>query len=363
MSKYDIVKRCNNKLETARDLINKCVKEGSIVAVGSNEYASTYDMNYLFPDMREQFAGEDNHTLEFVNNKVAKASYENKSANRLALEASNILSQHFNVSSIVTASRDNENLFVTAELLHNDMRDTYSFNFSIDNEKVSKLNYVEDDNCERYTVAQLFKMFGENDSKVAQYLAGNNKNVAGGYVYSYKTLKANLTHYISLDNVHNMIDGWVDSQLVSKLNSTTYASKYSLNELIRKAKVDFLSKQEVDNIKIAEQRFGNEEKFYSYETKDNDTRNKQVVAEQKQYIANVKNEIDKYMCNYDLKMFFIGMLIAFIATLIIEFPFYYLGISKTQRSKTFKGLIISNSITYFLMTLIYFLIVRGGGHF
>lgn len=67
--------------------------------------------------------------------------------------------------------------------------------------------------------------------------------------------------------------------------------------------------------------------------------------------------------NYDLKMFFIGMLIAFIATLIIEFPFYYIGINKAQRSETIKGLLIANLATYFLMTLIYFLIVRKGAHF
>lgn len=67
--------------------------------------------------------------------------------------------------------------------------------------------------------------------------------------------------------------------------------------------------------------------------------------------------------SYNLYMFFIGMAIAFLATLIIEFPFYYLGIIKENRKKIFKGLIIANLITYFAMTMIYFLVLGGGGHF
>ena len=143
MTRYEILQRCNNRLEVARDLINQHIKDGNIVAVGSNEYASTYDMNYLFPDKREKYAGEENHTLEFVNNKVAKASYENKSANRLALEASNILNRVFNVYKIVNASRDNDNLFITSYISHNNMRDKYSFIFNVENEKVAKLQYIE----------------------------------------------------------------------------------------------------------------------------------------------------------------------------------------------------------------------------
>ncbi len=52
--------------------------------------------------------------------------------------------------------------------------------------------------------------------------------------------------------------------------------------------------------------------------------------------------------------FFIGMLCAFITTLLVEYPFYRLAIVKEYRTKTIKGLIISNIITYSLMTLIYY---------
>ena len=70
-----------------------------------------------------------------------------------------------------------------------------------------------------------------------------------------------------------------------------------------------------------------------------------------------------YYGYYNLNMFFIGMTISFIASLIIEFPFYYFGISKTKRNQTFKGLLIANVITNILMTSIYYLYIKDGGHF
>lgn len=302
MTRYEILKRCNNRLELAKKLINKNIEEGNIVAVGSNEYASTYDLNYLFPDTKEKFAGEENHSLEFVANKVAKGSYENKSANRLALEASNILNKTFSVTQIVRASRDMDKLFVTAEIMHNNIRDTFNFDFSINKEKVSKLNYIEDNNCERYTVAQLMNQFGEEDKKVVAYLNGSDKQIAGGYVYSTKTIRNKLSHLISPKNIGLMLEGLENQKLASKLNSTTYASKFSLNELIKKLNVEFLSDEAIKQIKLAQAKFGQDDKFYSYETKDNDTRNKLAVKNVELKKNKVVEAVEKHFKNFDVKM-------------------------------------------------------------
>ncbi len=59
-----------------------------------------------------------------------------------------------------------------------------------------------------------------------------------------------------------------------------------------------------------------------------------------------------------LSGFFIGMLCAFITTLIVEFPFYRLAIAKEYRPQTIKELLISNFITYGGMTLIYYFFVK-----
>lgn len=175
ISRYDIVKRCNNSLTKAKELIAQHVANDMIVAVGSNEYASTYDVNYLFPDMRTPMERQASHTADFVNNRVAKGSYENKSANKLALEANNILTSMFNVNKLISASRENDNLFMKAEIIHDDIREIYDFNFNLENEKLATLNYIEDNNSERYSVKQLLSKFGQLNNVIKANLVKNEK--------------------------------------------------------------------------------------------------------------------------------------------------------------------------------------------
>mgnify|MGYP000907909125 CR=1 FL=1 len=300
MTRYEIVQRCNNRLTTAKELIEKNIKEGNIVAIGSNEYASTYDMKYLFPDMREKYAGEVNHSLEFVNNKVAERSYEKKTANRLAMEAGKILSSTFNVDKIISANRNGDNLNITSIIVHNNMRDKFSFCFNIAKEKLTKLSYIEDEKLQRYSVAQLLQKFGADDKKIATYLHGENDRIEGGYVYSLKTIKATLTKFISDVNLKSLISDWISSGKAKQLNSTTIASKYSLNELVRKA--EFLPQDVIDKIQKSQMRFGENEKFYSYETKDNDTRNKEAVAKIATNKENIVSYIGKSFVDFDVNM-------------------------------------------------------------
>lgn len=66
---------------------------------------------------------------------------------------------------------------------------------------------------------------------------------------------------------------------------------------------------------------------------------------------------------YGLKGFFAGMVASYFATLVIELPFFYLAVKdKTQRRQIFFPFFIANTITNIAMTLIYFWIVKGGGH-
>lgn len=299
MTRYEILKRCNNRLSEARDIIEHHLKEGNIVAVGSNEYASTYDMNMLFPDKREKFAGEEHHTLEFVDNKVATASYENKSANRLALESCAIINRVFDITEIVNAKREGDRLCVTASIQHNNIRNKYSFVFDIANEKVGKLNCIEDaDNS--YSVAQLLNKFGEEDKKIVAYLNGKDSHVAGGYVYSAKMIYAKLGKYISKENIDKMLASWIDENKATKISTASYASKFSLNELVQGT--EFLSAEEIANIRKAQIVFGNDEKFYIYETKDNDTRTNEAVEKINSYKDTVVASVSKYFKNFDVKM-------------------------------------------------------------
>ncbi len=66
---------------------------------------------------------------------------------------------------------------------------------------------------------------------------------------------------------------------------------------------------------------------------------------------------------YKLQGFFVGMVISFFATLIIELPFFYLAVkNKLQRRKIFIPFILSNTLTNIIMTIVYFWFVKDGGH-
>ncbi|MCU0352031.1 MAG: hypothetical protein MUF43_14575 [Flavobacterium sp.] len=67
--------------------------------------------------------------------------------------------------------------------------------------------------------------------------------------------------------------------------------------------------------------------------------------------------------SYELRGFFAGMFSSFFATLLIELPFFYFAVKdKSQRRKFFLPFFVANLITNIAMTLIYYWIVKGGGH-
>ena len=66
---------------------------------------------------------------------------------------------------------------------------------------------------------------------------------------------------------------------------------------------------------------------------------------------------------YELTGFLAGMVSSYFATLVIEFPFFYLAVKdKSQRRQILFPFFVANTITNIILTIIYFWIVSGGGH-
>ena len=64
---------------------------------------------------------------------------------------------------------------------------------------------------------------------------------------------------------------------------------------------------------------------------------------------------------YHVKGFVVGMISAYIATLIIELPFVYFAVKeKLQRKKVFLPFLVANTVTNVAMILIYYLITGVG---
>ena len=67
--------------------------------------------------------------------------------------------------------------------------------------------------------------------------------------------------------------------------------------------------------------------------------------------------------DYELKGFMAGMMSSYLATLLIELPFFYFSIKdKLNRKKVLIPFFVANSVTNAILIIIYFLINNIGGH-
>jgi hypothetical protein len=67
--------------------------------------------------------------------------------------------------------------------------------------------------------------------------------------------------------------------------------------------------------------------------------------------------------DYELTGFVAGMVMSYFATLLIEYPFSFWALKdKDNTAKFTKAFLTANTITNVVMFLIYFLIIRSGGH-
>lgn len=84
------------------------------------------------------------------------------------------------------------------------------------------------------------------------------------------------------------------------------------------------------------------------------------------YFSSITGNIDFWGGNtrygdYELNGFVFGMVASFVATLILEFPFYYLSVKDKRKRKTgIWKFIEANAISNTVMFLVYFMIVVGG---
>jgi len=84
------------------------------------------------------------------------------------------------------------------------------------------------------------------------------------------------------------------------------------------------------------------------------------------YFSTITGNVDFWGGNtrygkYELNGFLFGMLASFIATLILELPFYLLSVKEKEKRK--KGIwfyIEANTITNVVLFFIYFIMVVGG---
>lgn len=247
----EVTRRYNNHLRLAMDKINELLAEGSIVGVGSNVYASFYDTNFLFPQMeKENKLEKELPKFEFVDNIEHVATNQIKSDKNLTIESSSLLAQFFDDFKIIDSFRDKNELFIKAKILTNGLDKTVSICFGIDNEKVSSLKLIEDEYDNRMTLDQFLNSTNIKTSVVDNYLSNNKhaKRIYRGIVLTEKNIKNKLFKIVSAETVNKIIENWEQRKLITPVNSTTFISDYSFENLLKNVNAKLLTNNEIDKI-------------------------------------------------------------------------------------------------------------------
>ena len=255
MTRMEIIRRCGNRLQVAKEAIQRSLDEGLIVAVGSNEYASIYDMTCLFPDLNEAPVREAAHTAEFVHNRVATAVSEHKSADRLKLEAAALLNRDLDLRHVDSVARDGDALLVQAVVAFNNVRQRMHFSIAMDGERLGAVQFAETEDGEKMSVQQLLQRSGD-EVRLANYLRTADARDAGGYVYSTRAVHQAVGSFLKTADVNQLINDWCANGYAQRLQTTTIASRYTLNELLRLANAELLSEEDVRRVRADRAFFG-----------------------------------------------------------------------------------------------------------
>lgn len=307
ITREEILRRYNGALREATDKINQLLSEGSIIGAGSNTYATFIDVNSLFPQMTKE-AGEDRlPEFHYVNNTEHVAANQVKSANNLSLEASKILSEYFPDFLMDSTVRDNKELLVKATILGGSgTRTKVDFSFAIENEKLKGIKIAEVDN-NRMTVDQLLQFIGTVDNTALnKYLSNKqaSKHIYSGIVLTKKDIKAKLFKVVESSKVDSLIDEWVYSGMLTPVNSTTFATKNSFEELLASSNIDVLSEDDIQQIETAERHFGEGLDIDVTTAKpEEEVREIEDIGNEQNRLVNANNFISRHLKQYKIASF------------------------------------------------------------
>lgn len=305
ITREEIIRRYNGHLRPAMEKINKLLEDGEIIGAGSNCYASFNDIDYLFPQMeKEAEMPEKLPEFDFAPNTEHVAAKEYKSANLLSIEASKTLSHFFNDFSIKQCLRDNNELLVKADILSNNgTTKRVDFCFGIDNEKVDSIKIAEI-NDNRYTMDQLLDKLNYSNNALDNYLNNNNSKIAKriyrGVVLTHKEIQRKLANIVKKDNINKIINNWVERELVTPVNSTTYTTTKTFSDLLSMIKVSTLSNKEKNDIKKYSKKFGDGLESERQNIKDTGVREAEEKISDETLLNSANKFLSKYFKNFEI---------------------------------------------------------------
>lgn len=305
ISKEEIVRRYSGKLRDASDKINELVAKGDLIGVGSNSFASIYDLDFLFPQIDKEPIESPLPSFEFAPNKEHVAANPFKSANILTIEASKVLAQLFSDFLIKSSMRDNNELLLKVNILTKGIKNNCDFCFGIVNDKLESLKFVEIDN-ERMTIEQLLKKLEISNNVLNSYLNNNKytKKIYRGVVLTFREITRKLSGVVKNEAITHIIDNWIERDLICPINSTTYTTNHSFEELLSNINVKTLTKGELHELELYRKSFGEGLDINRYDVLDTGVREyDDIEAINEIRLSNLNHYIAKFFNNFKLENF------------------------------------------------------------
>ena len=249
----EIVRRFNGDTRAAMDAARKRVKEGNIVGVGSNTYASFYSMDTMFPLLeKKEKCPKKQAAAEFVKNTEHVAAVTHTSAQVLSIDASKTLAKLFDDFIIENSMRDNNELLIKAKVLtKSGKNETIDFSFGIQNDKVDSIRFAEMNN-HRYSIDQVLNNVIGSSNVLDEYLANNKKTakrIYRGIVITAKEFHNKLAGVVSKQTTNKIINNLLERNIIEEINSTTFSTTHSFEDLLASVNTKLLTKEEKENVK------------------------------------------------------------------------------------------------------------------
>lgn len=289
INKEEIVRRYNGHLRSATDRINELLSEGSIIGVGSNSFASTYDMDHLFPCMEKEAMESPLPAFEFAPNQEHVAANPYRPANVLAIDASKILAKKFKDHKVLNSNRNNNNLIITAKILNkNGTTQVSVFNFDICNEKVT--SYQEDTRNSENKLLEAYTNKNATQTRLVQ-----------GYMFTRQLVAEKLYKIVNAETVDALIENWAERNLITTINSNSFVTDKSFQDLLASVNTKILSENEISEINELSKKSA-EFEFDRIKQEDTGIRENIETPEEIQ-LHNLRNKVSKYFKNFTITNF------------------------------------------------------------
>lgn len=303
----EIVRRFNGSHREAIDTAHKLVQAGDIIGVGSNTFASMYSMDDLFPQLEKEASEPRMPEFHFAPNTEHVAANPHTAAKVLAIDASKTLAEFFSDFRIQSSTRDTAELLVKANVISDrGVLEDADFCFGIENDRVASLKFVEFRN-ERMTVEQMLTKMNIQSNVLDAYMRDNPttaKRIYRGIVLTHKEIHRRLAKIVNRDSINSIIDNWSERNLITPVNSTTFTTTASFEDLLASVNTKVLTAAEAAAITKEQQSFGAGIDFDRQDVQDTGFRNDAEMESSEQIrLANLYNEVSKYFQNFELRNF------------------------------------------------------------